>query len=75
MLIYNTICSCQPFIEAISKLLVPYMQERLDIFKTSYSDRDAAKILMTKKVCKVPFLFFWLYSKRRADLYRKHGVK
>ena len=58
--IFYNICDCQPFTEALSKLLVPYLEESLDIFKTLYLVSDVAKILMIKKIQKVPFFAFVL---------------
>ena len=58
MLIDYNICDCQPFIEAVSKLLVPYLEEGLDILKTSYSVNGVAKILVMKKFQNIPFSVF-----------------
>ena len=60
---------CQPFIETVSNLLVPHLEEGLDIFKTSYSVSGAAKILMMIKISKD--FFFCLYPKCHADLFMK----
>ena len=69
MLIYHNIYDCQPFIKAVSKLLVPYLEEGLDIFKTLFSVSGVAKILMMKKISKD--FFFCLYPKHHTDLYKK----
>ena len=69
MLIYYNICDCQPFIEAVSKFLVPCLEEGLEIFKTLYSVSGVTEILMIKKISKD--FFFCLYPKRHADLYKK----
>ena len=37
MLIYYNIMDCIPFIEAVGKLLITYLAEEIDIFKTSFS--------------------------------------
>ena len=73
MLLYYNICDYQPFIEAVSKLLVPYLEEGLDIFKTSYSVSGVAKILIMKKNSKDPF--FCLYPKPTQICTRKGEVK
>ena len=57
-----------PVIEALGKLLIPYLSEGMDIFKTSFSVSGVAKRQMMNK--KSNDAFFCLYPKRHADLHK-----
>jgi len=69
MLIYYNIMDCVPFVKAVGKLLSPYLKDELDIFKSSFSVSGVAKLQMIKKLSNK--VFFCLFSKRHADLYKK----
>ena len=58
-----------PFVEAITKMRAPYLEEGLDIFKTTFSISGVARLLMMKKIFKNTF--FCVYPKRHADLYQR----
>ena len=58
-----------PFVEAKTKMRAPYLEEGLDIFKTTFSISGVARLLMMKKISKNTF--FCLYSKRHAVLYQR----
>jgi len=60
---------CVPFVEAVSKLLTPYLKNRLDSFKSSFSVSGVATLQMMKKIS--DNAFFCLFPKRHADLYKK----
>ena len=68
MLIYYNVLDCVPFVQAIQNLLRPYLQQGLDIFKTSFSVSGVAKLQMMKKIEKNTF--FCLFPKRHGDLYK-----
>ena len=68
MLIYYNVLDCIPFVQAVQNLLRPYLQQGLDIFKTSFSVRGVAKLQMMKKIEKNTF--FCLFPKRHGDLYK-----
>ena len=44
MLIYYNLLDCAPFVQAIENLLQPYLEQGLDIFKTSFSVSGVAKL-------------------------------
>ena len=54
--------------EAVQKLLDPYVKDGFDIFKTSFSVSGVAKLKMLKETAKDTF--FCLFPKRHADLYQ-----
>ena len=68
MLIYYNVLNCVPFVQAVQNLLRPYLQQGLDIFKTSFSVSGVAKLKMMKKIQKNAF--FCLFPKRHGDLYK-----
>ena len=68
MLIYYNILDCVPFVQAVQNLLRPYLEQGLDIFKTSFSVSGVAKLQMMKKIEKNTF--FCLFPKRHGDLYK-----
>ena len=68
MLIYYNILDCVPFVQAVQNLLRPYLEQGLDIFKTSFSVSGVAKLQMMKKIEKNAF--FCLFPKRHGDLYK-----
>ena len=57
-----------PFVEAVLKLRRPYLNDKLDIFKNSFSVSDAARLKMLKEM--EPDSFFRLFPKKHADLYQ-----
>ena len=69
LLIYYNLLDVNPFVEAVKKLLEPYIKEGFDIFKTSFSVSGVAKLKMLKEISKDTF--FCLFPKRHADLYQK----
>ena len=68
MLIYYNVLDCVPLVQAVQNLLRPYLQQGLDIFKTSFSVSGVAKLQMMKKIQKNAF--FCLFPKRHGDLYK-----
>jgi len=60
---------CVQFVEAVGKLLTPYLEDGLDIFKSSFSVSGVAKLQMMKKIS--DNVFFCLFPKHHADLYKK----
>ena len=68
MLIYYNLLDCVPFVQAVENLLQPYLDQGLDIFKTSFSVSGVAKLQMKKKIEKNAF--FCLFPKRHGDLYK-----
>ena len=68
MLIYYNLLDCVPFVQAVENLLQPYLDQGLDIFKTSFSVSGVAKLQMMKKIEKNAF--FCLFPKRHGDLYK-----
>ena len=68
MLIYYNLFDCVPFVQAVENLLQPYLEQGLDIFKTSFSVSGVAKLQMMKKIQKNAF--FCLFPKRHGDLYK-----
>ena len=68
MLIYYNLLDCVPFVQAVENLLQPYLEQGLDIFKTSFSVSGVAKLQMIKKIQKNAF--FCLFPKRHGDLYK-----
>ena len=68
MLIYYNVLDCVPFVQAVQNLLRPYLEQGLDIFKTSFSVSGVAKLQMMKKIEKNTF--FCLFLKRHGDLYK-----
>ena len=59
---------CIPLIEAMSKFLILYLAEGMDIFKASFSVSGVAKRQMMNK--KLIDAFFCRYPKRHANLYK-----
>ena len=57
-----------PFVEAVLKLRRPYLNDGLDIFKSSFSVSGAARLKKLKEM--EPDSFFCLFPKRHADLYQ-----
>ena len=53
MLIYYNVLDRVPFVQAVQNLLRPYLQQGLDIFKTSFSVSKVAKLQMMKKIEKM----------------------
>ena len=68
MLIYHNLLDCMPFVQAVENLLQPYLEQGLDIFKTSFSVSGVAKLQMMKKIQKSAF--FCLFPKWHGDLYK-----
>ena len=68
MLIYYNLLDCVPFVQAVENLLQPYLEQGLDIFKTSFLVSGVAKLQMMKKIEKNAF--FCLFPKRHGDLYK-----
>ena len=68
MLIYYNLLDCEPFVQAVSNLLTPYLNQGLDIFKTSFSVSGVAKFQMLKQI--EENAFFCLFPKRHSDLYK-----
>ena len=68
MLIYYNVLDCIPFVQAVQNLLRPYLQQGLDIFKTSFLVSGVAKLQIMKKIEKNTF--FCLFPKRHGDLYK-----
>ena len=50
LLIYYNLLDVNPFVEAVKKLLQPYIKEGFDIFKTSFSVSGVAKLKMLKEI-------------------------
>ena len=69
MLIYYNVLDCVPFVQAVQNLLRPYLQQGLDIFKTSLTVSGVAKLQMMKKIQTNGF--FCLFPKRHGNLYKK----
>ena len=67
MLIYYNVMDCKPFVEAVGKMLHPYLAQGIDILKSSFSVSGVAKIQMLQRCEKEAF--FYLFPKRHADLY------
>ena len=67
MLIYYNVMDCGPFVEVAGKMLQPYLAQGIDIFKSSFSVSEVAKIQMLQRCEKEAF--FCLFPKRHADLY------
>ena len=55
MLIYYNVMDCGPFVEAIGKMLQPYLAQGIDIFKSSFSVSGVAKTQMLQDVKKKLF--------------------
>ena len=53
MLIYYNVLHSVPFVQAVQNLLRPYLEQGLDIFKTSFSVSGVAKLQMVKKLKKM----------------------
>ena len=53
MLIYYNVLDCVPFVQAVENLLQLYLEQDLDIFKTSFSVSGVAKLQMMKKIQKM----------------------
>ena len=68
LLVYYNLLHVNPFVEAVQKLLDPYVKNGFDIFKTSFSVSGVAKLKMLKEMAKDTF--FCLFPKRHADLYQ-----
>ena len=69
LLIFYNMIDVGPFVEAITKTRATYLEEGLNIFKTTFSINGVARLLMMKKISKTTF--FCLYPKRHADLYQR----
>ena len=67
MLIYYDAMDCGPFVEAVGKMLQPYLAQGIDTFKSSFSVSGVATIQMLQRCEKEAF--FCLFPKRHADLY------
>ena len=68
LLIHYNQLDVRPFVQAVQKLLEPYLKDGLDIFKNSFSVSGAAKLKMLKAI--ESDSFFCLFPKRHADLYK-----
>ena len=68
MLIYYNLLDCVPFVQAVQNPLQPYLQQGLDIFKTSFSFSGVAKLQIMRRIQENTF--FCLFPKRHADLYK-----
>ena len=68
LLIHYNQLDVRPFVQAVQKLLEPYLKDGIDIFKNSFSVSGAAKLKMLKAI--EPDSFFCLFPKRHADLYK-----
>ena len=68
MLIYYNVLDCVPFVQAVQNLLRSYLQQGLDIFKTSFSVSRVAKLQIMKKIEKNAF--FSLFPKQHGDVYK-----
>ena len=55
LLIFYNMIDVGPFVEAITKMKAPYLEEGLDIFKTTFSISGVARLLMIKKISKSTF--------------------
>ena len=55
MLIYYNVMDCGPFVEALGKMLQPYLAQGIDIFKSSFSVSGVAKIQMLQRCEKEAF--------------------
>ena len=53
MLIYYNVMDCGPFVEAVDKMLQPYLAQGIDIFTSSFSVSGVAKIQMLKNKEKI----------------------
>ena len=49
MLIYYNVMDCGPFVEAVGKMLQPYLAQGIDIFKSSFSVSGVAKIQVLQR--------------------------
>ena len=49
MLIYYNLLNCVPFVQEVENLLQPYLEQGLDIFKTSFSVSGVAKLQMNEE--------------------------
>ena len=67
LVFYNNL-DCEPFVEAVEKMMQPYLEEGLDIFKISFSVSGIAKFQMLNRI--MDNSFFCLYPKRHADLFK-----
>ena len=67
MLIYYNVINCGLFVEAVGKMLQPYLAQGIDIFKSNFSVSGVAKLQMLQRCEKEAF--FCLFAKRHADLY------
>ena len=55
LLIFYNMIDVGLFVEAITKMRAPYLEEGLDIFKTTFSTSGVARLLMLKKISKNTF--------------------
>ena len=55
LLVYYNLLDVNPFLEAVQKLLDPYVKDGFDIFKTSFSVSGVAKLKMLKETAKDTF--------------------
>ena len=69
LLVYYNLLDVNSFVEAVQKLLDPYIKDGFDIFKTSFSVSGVVKLKMLKEMTQ--HTFFCLFRKRHADLYQK----
>ena len=67
MLVYYNVMDCGPFVVAVGKMLQPYLAQDIDIFKSSFSASEVAKIQMLQRFEKE--LFFCLFPKRYDDFH------
>ena len=65
MLVYYNVMDCGPFVEAVGKMLQPYLAQGINIFKSSFSVSGVAKIQMLHRCEKEAF--FCLFPKRHVD--------
>ena len=68
ILIYYNLLDCAPFVQAVENLLQPYLEQGLEILKTSFSVSGVAKLQMMKKIQR--HAFFCLFPKRHENLYK-----
>ena len=55
---------CEPFVETVGKMLQPYLDQGIDIFKSSFSVSGVAKIQMLQR-CKKEAFFLFVSQKTR----------
>ena len=66
-IVFYNVLDTLPFCEVIQKIREPYLRKGVDIFNSSFSILETAKIEMQKRMD--DNAFFCLFPKKHADLY------